>query len=914
MYLYRAPDYTNYKSFQDTGDIGFSDVAYAGFRTNIYEDMAGSRSMNIAREMEKETQLAFRLAPEIFEQQPAQQETHLDAMSASPWELYVEPNLDVLRKRFPEESFRGRNEIDTDIADYASQLRTNFNEVNKHASEWESFFGTLGGGLAAGFSDPLNILTLPVGVGRATGSTFLRSTLNAFGRGAVVGAGFETMAQPFVYDYKKDIDSPYELSDAVMNIAFGGIGEGLLAGLGHAVSRGYHTLRGKYEFTPQQEKILEAISQMEQVREETGAQTLAELQAQMMIINDLQKDILEGRPLDLRDLDNRIYSAIESNQKAQLEQSTSLTNELELEREALKAQFDKVALEAQRELQELASKRMSRSSKKQAKSKQGASESELAPQTELEKIYDAQLAEWEKLEAEENLVLAKKSKSAEKELKVLRKQQGNQIELEDRIAKLDQQINEQKKITASLIAEIEESTKAKLKIAPEDTPHVVKIKGAVSEILNAIGGGHLKVHVHQSASSMTPESSMFSRVPDDAEVVDIEPLRLEGQIKEKRKTLRDWAREKIAGKSVKTTDGKEVLISMSGIKHTINNAQDKLLATIPHTEQILEQGRFIGSAPDRKFKDRLVHYYAVKGKLNEETLDIIAVVKEDGKGHLYYDHSIERGSEADNPASRAGTNLAPAPEGANQNSIGLVENGQLEAMIDPETGELHINAEAFGEDGKHLLAVLREEVIGHYGIRQVLGNKFNDVMSDIRRSAYNNPELRQAWIEVSGSDPRTRQIINPEAPYAGLADHVIADEIISKMARNEIPASEYTWTRIKAAFVKAMRLIGLVDGDISISEMKSIIIKSQKSLYANAGRSTPKVQSNSVSDISPSSQSVSTEDISKLLDSEAKDVLENTDDGLEIFDSNGNLVSYKRSLGESERTLAALKEIEGCAL
>ena len=899
MFLYKAPDYSNLDSFQNTGDIGLSDVAYAGFRTSLYEDMPASRAMNISKEMDRETQLAFQLAPEIFEQQPAQQDGPHRAMTASPWELYVEPNLDNLRKRFPNEAFRGRDDMDTDIADHAAKLRAKFDKVNSHASEWESFFGTLGGGIAAGFADPLNILTLPVSAGRATGSTFLRSTMNAFGRGAMVGAGFETMAQPFVYDYKKDIDSPYELSDAVMNIAFGGIGEGLLAGLGHAVSRGYNTLRGKYEFTPQQEKILEAISQMEQVRTESDAQTLAELQAQLQIINDIQKDILEGRSPDLTDLDHKLSQTIDANQQAQLRDANTLLESFNREKEGLEAQLNNIDLEAQRKLDSLSQKQTATTEKESSKQ---------SPTSKLEEIYYIQ-----KAEADEGLTLNSKAKDAEKELAALKEEQSEQTKIQNRLEELEDLITDQKKKTALMVTEMEDTTKNMLKITPEDSSHVAKVKGAVGKMINAMGASHLKVKIHEDARSLDFNNWLFSRVPDDADVVDIEPLRLEGQTKEKRKTLRDWARERIAGKTVKTTDGKDVLISMSGIKHTVNNAQDKLLATVPYTEQILERGRFIGSAPDRKFKDRLVHYYAIKGQLNEKTLDIVAVVKEDGKGHLYYDHSIERGSVADNPASSAGTDHAPTPEGDNRNSTVRGEDGQIEAMINPETGELHINASAFGEDGKHLLSVLREEIIGHYGIRQVLGKRFGEVMGDIRRSAYTNPELRKAWIDLSGMDPRSKQVVNPNAPYAGLADHVIADEVISKMAREEIPTSDYTWTRIKSIFVKALRAIGLVDEDISVVEMKALIIKSQKNLYANAGKGKTET-STVISGVKPDTKNVPIDEVNQVLDSEAKTVLEGGDDGLEIFDSNGNRVSYKRSLGESERVLAALNEIEGCAL
>ena len=161
------------------------------------------------------------------------------------------------------------------------------------------------------------------------------------------------------------------------------------------------------------------------------------------------------------------------------------------------------------------------------------------------------------------------------------------------------------------------------------------------------------------------------------------------------------------------------------------------------------------------------------------------------------------------------------------------QDGQtIEAAIDPTTGELHINASAF-RDKTHLMEVLREEVIGHYGLRKSLGNDFQGVINDIKSSASPNPELRQMWIDLSGVDPQTKTVVNTSAPYRGMADDVIADEIISKMARQEI--SDTTWLALKNIIVKALRKIGLIKEDITISEMKALIVKSEAALKNNLG-------------------------------------------------------------------------------
>ena len=234
-----------------------------------------------------------------------------------------------------------------------------------------------------------------------------------------------------------------------------------------------------------------------------------------------------------------------------------------------------------------------------------------------------------------------------------------------------------------------------------------------------------------------------------------------------------------------------------------------------------------------------------------------------------------------------------------------MEGGKAEAAINPETGELHINASAF-RDEAHLMQVMREEIIGHYGLRKSLGGDFQGVINDIKSTALTNPELRQMWVDLSGIDPQTRQIINPNAPYKGMADDVIADEIISKMAREEV--SDTTFMTLKNIIIKALRKIGLVKDDITISEMRALVVKSEQALKKNV------VKKPTITGMKPQLKQIDEPLNNEAIDAEAaRIVVDETNDQV-IFDQNGNTINLRDALMEDDNDIAGIESIRVCML
>lgn len=86
--------------------------------------------------------------------------------------------------------------------------------------------------------DPINLMTVPIAFPTTTAKS-----LNVLGRAlltarnvAVVEGVTELAIQPFVYDHKMDIESPYSFRDAVTNIAFAAGGGGALGFAGGGIS------------------------------------------------------------------------------------------------------------------------------------------------------------------------------------------------------------------------------------------------------------------------------------------------------------------------------------------------------------------------------------------------------------------------------------------------------------------------------------------------------------------------------------------------------------------------------------------------------------------------------------------------------------------------------------------------------
>ena len=566
MLLYNAQEPTDFESYQERGDIGFTDVAGAQIDTFMYEDLSNSRDRNLDAELWKEVYKVNGLAPEMFGPksvpqtnpnapkilQDAWNETAQgqDALRLSDWESMVEPNLEALRERFPDANIRNRDEIDTDIASQAKAYRDEFEEVYSYADPYAGFFGTLGGAAAASMADPINIMTLPLGAGRVAGASFIKGLGIVAARSFGIGVATEAALQPFVYDYKKEIESPYDLQDALFNMAAAGIGEGLLNGLGHSIGRGFTKLAGKQELPDTHEtrrlrKDIQTLLELQTFADETGAKTVGELEIHLNALNTAMADINAGRKVDYDALGETIERQYVEGFDSAVDGARKTMDFIAQERYRLEQSFDAELHSKQEQLQQFGEQKLSPLELKQAKAKADAEiDGELNQETDLGKVREIQKNEWDKSVGEDTVRLNDEANKANNELRASRRDEGDMLALKKQLDDLDKQYADEveyhsaaKRAREQYVADKAEETSQAIKIAPTDTPRISGLKPQLKQVDEVINSEVIDAEAARIVSDETTDQVIFDQngntinlrdalIEDDNDIAAIESVKV----------------------------------------------------------------------------------------------------------------------------------------------------------------------------------------------------------------------------------------------------------------------------------------------------------------------------------------------------------------------------------------------------
>lgn len=190
-------------------------------------------------------------------------------------------------------------------------------EERDKALEHQTLGGKIGGvlGIMAGaLSDPIVLATLPMGA-PLRGISILRAMAIEAG----IGAGTEALIQGPILRYKRELESPYDLGDAVMNVAAAGVGAGAFTGvlratlkaLGKGGSRMGQRVEGFDDLLEAAERVPNPTSEQQAAMREVGnvAETLRQSPFERVHpeLDDLhlnaarkaEDDLLAGRPVDV---------------------------------------------------------------------------------------------------------------------------------------------------------------------------------------------------------------------------------------------------------------------------------------------------------------------------------------------------------------------------------------------------------------------------------------------------------------------------------------------------------------------------------------------------------------------------------------------------------------------------------------
>ena len=987
MLLYNAQEPTDFESYQEQGDIGFLSVAGAQFDTFKYEDLSTSRGRNLDEELLKEVHKVHDLAPEMFGPSflPAFESSSTEILKeswrqatqgnvgmlqgglqlalvnsiastkskdslSSDWQGIIEPNLEALRERFPDANIRNRDEIDADIAAQAKMLRDDFEETYSYADPYAAFFGALGGGAVASMADPINIMTLPIGAGKVAGASFVQGLSIIVARSFGIGFATEAAIQPLVYDYKKEIESPYDLQDALFNMSAAGVGNGLLNGLGHSIARGFDRITSKQELPDNHEtrrlrKKIQDLLELQDFTDETGAKTVGELEVHLKALNTAMADIEAGRQVDYDSLGKTIEAEYLELFDVEVNGARATMDYIAQKRYELEESFDPDLYAKQEQLQKFADQKLTKWELKQAQNKADIETTgELNQETDLDAIREIQKADFDRSVGEDTIRQNEEANIANNDLRASRRDEGDMIALKQQMDDLDNKYSEQvdyhsaaKKARDQYVVDKAEETNQAIAVAPTDTPRMMAVKTAVNRIAASMGANDIKVRVYEGNPELDGDMR-FSM--DDGEgsaawkAAEAKGLDMsqEGRMARAKAMGFDTTTVYYHGASRggynRTSDieafdpekiGDKWGQDREGFFFTTNKNEAGYYAT---TDSI---GNNVSGGTIYPIYHRSENPFIIDSKNDVDLageggvpywdnnhIELIKAAKKGGHDSIRlidrgaYENQLEEMLVLFDPSKIRSVNAAFDPDLIDSPDLLASKQGNtIEAAINPKTGELHINASAF-RDEAHLMEVMREEIIGHYGLRKSLGGDFQGVINDIKSTALTNPELRQMWVDLSGIDPQTRQIINPNAPYKGMADDVIADEIISKMAREEV--SDTTFMALKNIIIKALRKIGLVKDDITISEMRALVVKSEQALKKNV------VKKPTITGMKPQLKQIDEPLNNEAIDAEAARIVSDETTDQVIFDQNGNTINLRDALMEDDNDIAGIESIRVCML
>lgn len=146
-------------------------------------------------------------------------------------DTYVNLHIKELRAQNPAKyaGLLTNEEIEEEARKQAQLSKTQFELVGSRASKDAAFWGGIIGSFGGAMSDPLNVVTLPIGASAATG------VLRAMGTEAAIQAGVEVVSQPSVMAWQEELGQEYGLGDATTNVfaaaTLGGAFTGLVRGV-----------------------------------------------------------------------------------------------------------------------------------------------------------------------------------------------------------------------------------------------------------------------------------------------------------------------------------------------------------------------------------------------------------------------------------------------------------------------------------------------------------------------------------------------------------------------------------------------------------------------------------------------------------------------------------------------------------
>lgn len=161
------------------------------------------------------------------------------------------------------DSFRG----DDDILSLVTEQMRAEREANQAVVARGSGVAQFLGGMQATLTEPYVIASLPLGAGAGTGRSLLAGAGRVFATEAAIAGAVEIPLQAEVLDFKRQIQSPYTMQDAAVNVLAASLGAGAIGAVADIGSRGVGSLVERYTSsgarTPEGDRAARVLQEIE---------------------------------------------------------------------------------------------------------------------------------------------------------------------------------------------------------------------------------------------------------------------------------------------------------------------------------------------------------------------------------------------------------------------------------------------------------------------------------------------------------------------------------------------------------------------------------------------------------------------------------------------------------------------------
>ncbi len=216
-------------------------------------------------------------------------------------ERFNQQRFDQIKAERPDLSlsYPGDEERQQYAVEKARGVKETADQLSARPQTFGSFSGRMLGSIAGAMTDPLNIASMFMGAGAASG--ILRTAAVEAG----IAAGSQAVIEASTAPFKQQVDPKYGLTDALENVAGAAAGGAIIGGGLKAVGRGIEWLRGRNraELPREVQDALNVTERDVEVRASNplGPTAIGE-QAHAQAMTKAAQDLEAGRPVEVQDI------------------------------------------------------------------------------------------------------------------------------------------------------------------------------------------------------------------------------------------------------------------------------------------------------------------------------------------------------------------------------------------------------------------------------------------------------------------------------------------------------------------------------------------------------------------------------------------------------------------------------------